>query len=144
MGPDQIHNILDYVIQQGGDFLLNFTPLGWLAFLQAYMAEAPPLIRHPAVHLWAVAVRTGTTRQVLCSNRSKASLQQKLDSGRKQYKVGSYEFRERQAEAEEKIKKRVGLMMRPSTGANSGFVTARRIKLALHRQKLWSGLWPIC
>ena len=46
----------------------------------------------------------------LCSNRHKASSEEKLESGLRLYKVGSYEFRERQSEAEVNIKKLGGVM----------------------------------
>jgi hypothetical protein len=110
------------------------------------MAEAPSLIRDPAAHLWAIAVRTAATRQFLFSDRCKANLREKLDSGLKMHKVGSYEFRERQTEAEENIKKLVGVMIDQelATTPDSRLLQESSVHGALYGQKLCPGLWPIC
>jgi len=91
-------------------------------------------------------VRTGATRQFLCSSRPKASLQEKLDFGLKLYKVGSYQFRERRTEAEENIKKPVGLMIDQelATTLDSRLLQESSLPGARYRQKLCPGFWPIC
>jgi hypothetical protein len=110
------------------------------------MAEPLPLIRDPAAHLWAAAKRAAAMRQFLFSNRCKASLQEKLDSGLKLYKVGSYEFRERQTEAEENIKKLVGVMIDQELAItpDSRLLQEASLHGALYSQNLCPGLWPIC
>lgn len=110
------------------------------------MAEAPSLIRDPAAHLWAVAVRTAATRQFVFSDGCKASLEEKLKSGLKMHKVGSYEFRERQTEAEENLKKLVGVMIDQelATAPDSRLLQESSVHGALYGQHLCPGLWPLC
>ncbi len=95
------------------------------------MAEPPPLIRDPPFTSGPVAMRTGATRQFLCSSRPKASLQENSISASSCTRSvltnsGSGGPKPKRREHQETC----GPHARPGTGDNSGFATAARIKLA--------------
>ena len=147
MGPDQIHNILDYVIDT---FVLHFKPLGDWPFRRPtwpnrrFSSAIPPFNSEPLLR--ELPLRSAFYAPTAIKRASRKNSIPASSCTLKLHKLGSHEFRERQSEAEVNLKKLGGVdgcdqevaptldwrLLEPSSAHG-----------ALYRRKHGPGLYPI-
>ena len=131
---------------QGAQFSSLLQAPGLTSFFAGLHGRTAASHPRSAVHLWAGRYENWRHAAVSMLKPPEGEPAGELDFGLKLYKVGSYQFRERRTEAEENIKKPVGLMLDQelATTLDSRLLQESSLPGARYGQKLCPGFWPIC